>query len=103
MTSKQDQTGGLPAISPAAKPGGWGVSLLLGLALTGIYLANRADSLGTTDTAPAELIPTAIVRGDGPYIDRFMYILTAGGRGSPASIPTARRSRPSTARPGRDP
>lgn len=64
---------------PARAGGGWGVSLALGLALAAIYLGNRAEPVGEEDTIPAQLIPLAIVRGDGPFLDRFAPILERAG------------------------
>jgi hypothetical protein len=50
--------------------GGWGRSALLGLVLAAFYLMNGRE-VGTYDTAPGSLIPLAIVRGDGIYLERF--------------------------------
>lgn len=50
--------------------GGWKSSLLLGIALTLIYSANRRE-IGAGDTAAAKFLPIAIIRGDGLYLDRF--------------------------------
>jgi hypothetical protein len=45
-------------------------SLALWLALFVIFTANRR-SIESGDVVPATLIPVAIVRGDGPFLDRF--------------------------------
>ena len=50
--------------------GGWKSSLLLGIALTLIYSANRRE-IGIGDTVAAKFLPIAIIRGDGLYLDRF--------------------------------
>jgi hypothetical protein len=42
-------------------------------------MTNRADPLGFEDTLPAEIMPLAILRGDGPYLDRFDPVLTGSG------------------------
>ena len=52
---------------------GWKSSLLLGVVLTLIYLANGRE-IGCGDTLPAKLLPIAIIRGDGPYLDRFQFL-----------------------------
>ncbi len=77
--------------APPPRPGGWGWSLLLGLLLTVIYLVNRADPLDLEDTSPAQLMPLAILRGDGPYLDRFRILLERpGGDGLGLSMSHAR-------------
>jgi hypothetical protein len=48
----------------------WIQSLALGIVLTLIYLANGRE-MKTGDTVPAKLLPVAILRGDGPFLDRF--------------------------------
>ncbi len=48
----------------------WLVPWLLGLNLFLIYCLNGRE-VGGGDTVPATLLPLAIVRGDGPYLDRF--------------------------------
>ena len=50
--------------------GGWKSSLLLGIALTLIYSANRRE-IEIGDTVAAKFLPIAIIRGDGLYLDRF--------------------------------
>ena len=57
---------------PATPPrsAGWGQSLRLGIILFLVYLAN-GRMIGAGDTQPSKLLPIAIIRGDGPYLDRF--------------------------------
>ncbi len=66
--------------APTPRGGGWGWSFVLGIALAFIYVLNRTDPMGPEDTIPAELMPLAILRGDGPYLDRFGAILTVSGQ-----------------------
>jgi hypothetical protein len=52
-------------------PGGgrgtaWGLGIVLFLA----YMAN-GRLVGSYDTVPAQLLPIALIRGDGPFLDRF--------------------------------
>jgi hypothetical protein len=51
--------------------------------LTSIYLINRREPIDTSDTVAAELLPFAMLRGDGPFLDRFSAILP------PAGVPTS--------------
>ncbi|WP_422928330.1 hypothetical protein [Singulisphaera sp. PoT] len=39
--------------------------------LAATYTTNRIEPIGAEDTLPTELLPLAILRGDGPYIDRY--------------------------------
>lgn len=65
---------------PAPKPegpgrlGGWPASIGLGLVALALYLANGRE-IGTYDTEPTTLLPLAILRGDGPHLDRFRAVL----------------------------
>ena len=43
---------------------------ILGLSLLLVYLANGRP-IGAFDTMPAVFLPVAMIRGDGPYLDRF--------------------------------
>jgi hypothetical protein len=54
--------------------------LLLGLGLFLIYTANGRP-IGAGDVVPATLLPVALLRGDGPVLDRFEAVLrTSDGR-----------------------
>jgi hypothetical protein len=59
------------------------VSLLLLAGVTTIYLINRREPIDPSDTLAAELLPLAILRGDGPFLDRFSVIFP------PDDIPTS--------------
>jgi hypothetical protein len=48
----------------------WPASLVLGVGIALVYLANGRE-IGAFDTVPTNLLPMAIVRGDGPTLDRF--------------------------------
>jgi hypothetical protein len=64
----------------AERGGGWGWSLLLGVALFLVYTANRR-AIGAGDVVPATFLPVALIRGDGPFLDRFDHALrTPEGR-----------------------
>src|SRR3954449_7346164 len=52
----------------------WACSLILGLALVQVYLANPRD-LSTYDTAATTMMTLTLVRGEGVYLDRFRPIL----------------------------
>jgi hypothetical protein len=56
--------------SPTGRRGGWKESLLLGVLLFLVYSINFRV-IGTYDTFGAALLPVAIIRGDGPFLDRF--------------------------------
>lgn len=45
-------------------------SLVLGLIVLGLYLANGRE-IGTYDTEPASMLTLTLVRGEGFYLDRF--------------------------------
>ena len=49
---------------------GWTQSLLLGVLLALIYALNFRE-LGIGDTVPASQLPTAVLHGDGVFLDRF--------------------------------
>lgn len=49
---------------------GW----LLGALLLAVYLANGRE-IGSYDTIPTTLLPLSILRGEGPYLDRFSALL----------------------------
>jgi hypothetical protein len=72
----------------SGRPGrdGWPVSLILGIVVALIYLANDRE-IGAFDTEPTNLIPLAIVRGDGTNLDRFRPVfLRVWGTPSPVFV-----------------
>ncbi len=69
-----------PTPDPEPEGRGWAKSLVLGLVVLAIYLANGRE-IGTYDTQPTSLLPLTILRGEGPHLDRFRPILReADGR-----------------------
>lgn len=60
-------------LSPPSRSG-WAVSAALALACGIAYLANGRE-LGSYDTIPATLLPHAILRGEGPVLDRFASLI----------------------------
>ncbi|WP_406698859.1 hypothetical protein V5E97_08235 [Singulisphaera sp. Ch08] len=74
------------ASAPPAKTStrrNWLTSILLGLALLGIFLGNRRATIGTYDTILNEWLPYTIIRGDGPFLDRFRTALAEPGQKLP--------------------
>jgi hypothetical protein len=64
----------------AGRPG-WGRSTAVALVLLVAFLGNRRASIVTYDTFPNEVLPYALIRGDGPFLDRFAFTLAPpGGR-----------------------
>ena len=57
-------------MSHASKPRTWIWTVLPGLIVFCVYLANGRD-VGSEDTEPARLLTYTLLRGDGPYLDRF--------------------------------
>jgi hypothetical protein len=55
-------------------------AILLGIVLFLVYSANGRE-LGTNDDWPSRLLPIALVRGDGPVLDRFRSRLQVPGEG----------------------
>jgi len=56
-------------------------SILLSLIVLGICLGNRRSTISTYDTLAGEWLPLSILRGDGPYLDRFYTsLVTADGK-----------------------
>jgi hypothetical protein len=66
----------------AAKPHTWVWTVLLGLILFGVYLANGRE-VGSDDVEPTRLLTYALMRGDGPYLDRFQAGLEFPGFAPP--------------------
>jgi hypothetical protein len=76
--------------APAERSGGWAASALLFVALTAIYLCNRRQAIGSNDTFAAEYLPLAILRGDGPVLDRFARVWAPAGRPPPTYMARSR-------------
>ena len=55
---------------PSRPPAAWKQSLLLGVLLFAVYIVNFR-ALDSGDTIPASLLPTALLHGDGVYLDRL--------------------------------
>ncbi len=51
-----------------------GIAAVLGLVVLGIYLSN-GRAVGGGDVVPATVMSVALVRGDGPFLDRFAPLL----------------------------
>lgn len=62
----------------------------LGLALALVYLANGSGPIGADDTEPATYLPLALVRGDGPFLDRFAPLYFEGQGKLPWYVTQAR-------------
>jgi hypothetical protein len=52
----------------------WLQTLLVGAGLAAIYLANGRE-IGSYDTEPTNLVALTIIRGEGPFLDRFRTVL----------------------------
>src|SRR5580658_4996551 len=83
-----------PASGPDRKPEpivgsgklrGWPPSLILGVVVALVYLANGRE-IGAFDTIPTTLLPLAIVRGDGLRLDRFRPLLREWGTPLPVFV-----------------
>lgn len=72
-----------------ARLDGWASSINVGLIALVVYLANGRE-IGTYDTEPATLLPLAILRGDGPHLDRFASVLRKPDGEIPAYIARSR-------------
>jgi hypothetical protein len=66
---------------------GWPRTLFIFAILTLIYLINRREPISTSDTLAAELLPLPILRGEGPFLDRFSRFLAPAG--TPMYLPIA--------------
>jgi len=64
------------------KPHTWVWTVLLGLILFGVYLANGRD-IGSDDAEPTRLLTYALMRGEGPYLDRYRVGLEIPGYAPP--------------------
>lgn len=67
----------------------WPLAALLGLALFALYMAN-GRAIGAGDVVPATLLPVALVRGDGPVLDRFERLLRTPAGAVPGYAEEAR-------------
>jgi hypothetical protein len=63
----------------------WPASLVLGIGVALGYLANGRE-IGAFDTTPTTLLPLAILRGDGFYLDRFRPLLRVWGTPLPVFV-----------------
>ncbi len=63
----------------------WPASVVLGIGVALVYLANGRE-IGAFDTTPTILLPLAIVRGDGLHLDRFRPLLQVWGRPLPMFV-----------------
>jgi hypothetical protein len=69
--------------SPAQRvSNGWLKTLVLGLTVFAVYKLNGRPQL-SGDACPATLIPIEILRGDGPFLDRYRPLLFKMERGQP--------------------
>jgi hypothetical protein len=64
---------------------GWPTSLVLATGMALLYLANGRE-IGAFDTTPNTLLPLAILRGDGLYLDRFRPLLRVWGTPLPLFV-----------------
>ena len=69
----------------AARPRRWPATLILGTVVALVYLANGRE-IGAFDTTPTTLVPLAIMRGDGLYLDRFRPLLRVWGTPLPVFV-----------------
>jgi hypothetical protein len=70
---------------PPARKHAWLSTLVLGLGLVVIYMANGRD-VGTYDTAPTTMMLLTLARGEGVYLDRFRPILHDQNRVLPVFV-----------------
>src|SRR5437764_910402 len=69
----------------SGKSSGWPTSLILGIGVACVYLANGRE-IGAYDTTPTTLLPLAILRGDGLHLDRFQPLLRVWGTPLPVFV-----------------
>jgi hypothetical protein len=68
-----------PRDEPMTRAGtGWLGSVALGLVLFLVYIANNRE-LASYDTEPTTLLTYCLLKGDGPYLDRFRPFLEGPG------------------------
>ena len=65
----------LNPVQPSGQPRNWKPSLLLALLLMGLYSLHGPILLSSGDTLATTLLPYALIRGDGPVLDRFQASL----------------------------
>src|SRR5271166_1377312 len=76
LLQRKGRVDGLPGgcdihlMNRAPKPHTWVWTALFGLFLSAVYLANGRE-IGSDDTMPTRWLTYALLRGDGPYLDRF--------------------------------
>jgi hypothetical protein len=77
MSPQGIQREALDSPTPGAEKLGpaWKQSLLLGLLVGFLYSANGRE-IPSGDTVPSRLLPVALIRGDGPFLDRFHTVLS---------------------------
>lgn len=63
--------------------------VVLGVGLFVVYTANGRP-IGAGDVVPATLLPVALLRGDGPVLDRFAGVLRTAEGGLPGYVEEAR-------------
>ena len=79
-----------PARAPEQRrPRGWPRSVALGLALVLVYKAN-GRVIETFDTVATTALPYAIIRGDGPFLDRFRVLWQSPGEALPPYVEATR-------------
>jgi hypothetical protein len=70
-------------VAGVGKPGlAWKSSLLLGMIVWCAYMANGRE-IPNGATVPSKLLPVALLRGDGPFLDRFSQVLLGQAPGEP--------------------
>jgi hypothetical protein len=55
-----------------------------------VYLGNRRLAIGSNDTIGAEYLPLAVLRGDGPVLDRYGAVWAPVGRPVPSYLERSR-------------
>lgn len=75
----RDEAAGVGAGPPARPWARRARPWLFGLLILAAYLANRRGVVATDDTFPNQLLPYAILQGDGPFLDRFRWCWSGPG------------------------
>src|SRR5262245_56488174 len=76
-------------MKPSASPRSWVVTIVVGFVLFGVFMANGRE-IACDDTEPTRLLTYALIRGDGPYLDRFRDYLEVPGYALPAYVGQSR-------------